>query len=35
MLVYHKTKGEFDHDVINNMIADYVKSELINHGIND
>ena len=35
MLVYHNTKANFDHDVINNMIADYVKEALIKHGIND
>jgi DUF2075 family protein len=35
MLVYHKKKFQFDNDVVLNSIADYIKKELIRHGIND
>src|SRR5574344_2116068 len=35
MIVYHKSKSEFDNDVMNNAIADQVKEELAKHGYND
>ncbi|MFA6755470.1 MAG: DUF2075 domain-containing protein [Bacilli bacterium] len=35
MIVYHKSKSEFDNDVMNNAIADQVKEELARHGYND
>lgn len=35
MLVYHNSKGQFDSDVILSVIADKIKKELKDKGIND